>query len=407
MNISNRQQDILSIIRSLDISPTLFRNACEKYQALTKYLSDNGLDAEMYPQGSFALGTVVRPNVKDPDAGYDLDFICQVRGKRDTITPSDLRKNIEYLLRNNEVYRQRLKVWEECFTIEYAEVDGMSFSIDIVPAVDELDSTKYSLALQSRFPELMNTAIAIPKHNGERNYTWLTNNPKGLRSWFDNINKPFLDYSRDQYRRFLFEQNRCLFTSVEEIPHEMDRSPLQRTIQMLKYHRDVYYNRLPRGDEIKPISAIITVLAAEISSKFTSQTTTFELLDYVLKELEIYSKLLNMSEVMFNAGYNGYNVISRSEGKWFIANPADPQDNLANKWNESPEIARNFFRWVQAAQKDFIVAVKRYNDQDFRTALENGFGRTRVSRVLGTKYTSQPVPTPIRAEKAAKPYKKL
>lgn len=30
----------------------------------------------MYPQGSFAIGTVVRPNVKNPDANYDLDFIC-------------------------------------------------------------------------------------------------------------------------------------------------------------------------------------------------------------------------------------------------------------------------------------------------------------------------------------------
>lgn len=64
MNTFERQKDILSIIEKLDISPTLFKNATEKYKALAKYLNDNGLEADMYPQGSFAIGTVVRPNVK-------------------------------------------------------------------------------------------------------------------------------------------------------------------------------------------------------------------------------------------------------------------------------------------------------------------------------------------------------
>lgn len=40
--------------------PTLYKNAVEKYQALGHFLNDNGLEAEIYPQGSFAFGTVVR-----------------------------------------------------------------------------------------------------------------------------------------------------------------------------------------------------------------------------------------------------------------------------------------------------------------------------------------------------------
>ena len=65
-NIPERQKDILSIIASLDISPTMYRNAVEKYKAITKFLSDCGIEADMYPQGSFAFGTVVRPNAKIP-----------------------------------------------------------------------------------------------------------------------------------------------------------------------------------------------------------------------------------------------------------------------------------------------------------------------------------------------------
>jgi hypothetical protein len=78
--------------------------------------------------------------------------------------------------------------------------------------------------------------------------------------WFDAKNEPFLTASRSAYREHLFAANRVLFASVEEIPHELDRSVLQRVIQILKYHRDVFYAKIKDGDEIKPISAIINVV---------------------------------------------------------------------------------------------------------------------------------------------------
>ena len=37
-NVFERQQDILSIISELDISPTMHSNADEKYKAITAYL---------------------------------------------------------------------------------------------------------------------------------------------------------------------------------------------------------------------------------------------------------------------------------------------------------------------------------------------------------------------------------
>ncbi len=75
INKPERQQDIIRLVQSLDISPTMHKNAVEKYRALANYLEENGIDAEIYPQGSFALGTVVRPSANDANAKYDLDFI--------------------------------------------------------------------------------------------------------------------------------------------------------------------------------------------------------------------------------------------------------------------------------------------------------------------------------------------
>lgn len=405
-NIPERQKDILSIIASLDISPTMYRNAVEKYKAITRFLSDCGIEADMYPQGSFAFGTIVRPNAKDPDASYDLDFICQVKGNRASISPSDLRKEIENALTSSGVYGGKLTVYEECFTVEYADINGVGFTIDIVPATEETYENKNRLIKKSRAPHLIDTAIAIPKHNGERNYSWLTNNPKGFRTWFDEINEPFLNSSRASYRQRLFEENRTVYASVEEIPHEMERSALQRVIQILKYHRDIYYSKFRDGDDIKPISAIINAVTAQISSQYNPNCNVFELLEFVLNELNIYARQQQLTFKQFADAYGNRAVLSRQDGKWYISNPANPEDNLADKWNRDDRIPNYFFKWVKAARSDLIEALQ-LDDLQFRAAIENGLGSTSVSNVLGKKYCSSIPPKPIISQTAAKPYLSL
>ncbi len=190
MNTNDRQRDIINIISQLDITPTMYKNAVNKYNSIVKYLENNGIEADMYPQGSFALGTVVRPSVKDPNASYDLDFICQIRTTRNDLTAEDLREKVENILTSSDLYGGKLSIYEECFTIEYAEINNVGFSIDIVPAADENEANKGRLRTKSKNPGLIDTAIAIPKHS-EKKYDWITNNPKGYRTWFDDINAPF------------------------------------------------------------------------------------------------------------------------------------------------------------------------------------------------------------------------
>ena len=406
-NIPERQKDILSIISSLDISPTMYRNAIDKYNAITKFLNDCGIEANMYPQGSFAFGTVVRPNAKNPSANYDLDFICQVCGCRTDYTPSGLRQKIEDALSSSGVYGGKLTVYKECFTIEYADINDIGFSIDIVPAADEDSDNKNRLIGKSLNPELIETAIAIPKHNGEQNYSWLTNNPKGFRTWFDKKNAPFLAVSRASYRERLFKENRALFSSVEEIPHELDRSALQRVIQILKYHRDVYYAKFKDGDELKPISAIINVVTTQIASQHDPNCSVFELLEYVLGELNIYAQQEKLTFKEFEQIYGNRTVFSRPDGKWYIANPANPEDNLSDKWNQDTRIPTYFFRWVNAVKTDLIESLQQEDEQQFRAAIENGFGNTSVTAVLGEKYCKLIPPKPIISQGIAKPYRRL
>lgn len=403
-SISERQRDILSIIRGLDISPTLYNNAVEKYHALGNFLNDNGLEAEIYPQGSFAFGTVVRPSVKDFSASYDLDFICQVTGSRDDYTPSGLRDKVESVLKSSKTYADRLKIDDTCFTIEYADVGEIGFSIDIVPAVDESDRTKQRLILKSTSPNLIATSISIPKCSNERGFQWITNNPKGFRKWFDDINAPFLASSKKAERMRIFTENRALYESVEEIPDALERSALQRVIQILKCHRNNYYASLEDGDKIKPISAIINVAVTKIAEHCNPDYSVFELLNYVLSELAIYGEHQRITEKDFTQRYGFRTVFSRPAGKWYIENPANPEDNLADQWNNDDRISNVFFQWIGIAQRDLINSLEQKDNTQFRAILENSFGSASVSGFLGEKYCGEVAPRQIVAQTAARPY---
>lgn len=405
INLLERKKNVISVISSLDISPSTFKKACEKYIAIAQYLNNHGIQAEIYPQGSFSLGTVVRPYKNDSSTNYDLDFICQILGTKEDHSPSELRHLIEAALKENKIYSSRLIVYDECFTIVYADNNNIGFSIDIVPATDETVPTKNILKSKSMNPALLDTAIAIPKHNGERNYSWLTNNPKGLTAWFKNINQPFLEFSKRAYRLKLLNENPDLFCSIEEIPQELERSPLQRVIQILKRHRDVYYAKVSSGDEIKPISAIITVLAAKIASHHNPNCTEFELLSYVLTEILTQSTSTTISKTAHI--YSEFDLVKKLDNKWYIENPANPDDNLADKWNENSKTAEYFFKWIKQVKADIIDSMNIEDDYIFRTAIENSFGKKSVEKILNTNQTNKAAPTPINIKTAPKPYKEI
>ena len=295
-----------------------------------------------------------------------------------------MRQKIEDALRSSDRYGGKLTKWNECFTIEYADINGVSFSIDIVPAVEEAEIKKNELKRLSDHPYLINTSIAIPRENGNRNYSWITNNPKGYKSWFDSINAPFLSYRSAERRAVLFENNRTLFNYIDDIPSNLDRSSMQRVIQIMKYHRDNYYQMLPRKDkdEIKPISAIITTLVAEICKNAPTSFDVFELLKYVLDKLKIYSKQQTIAFTEFSRSYVDYTAITRENGKWLIQNPANPMDNLANKWNQNSDIPKIFFKWLSACQKDLIHSMK-LDDQQFYVEMSNAFGSDVNYQKLG------------------------
>lgn len=398
-----RQRDILKLIEGLDISPTMYKNATEKYKAVGTYLQDQGLTCDIFPQGSFSLGTVVRPYRESKEADYDLDFICCLSEQKEKTTAKYVKNIVREALCKSEVYKEKLQdiEWDKCWTLEYAEVNGIGFNIDIVPGVSESDEIVQSMVSSRLSQKDAELAVAITDKRNQ-NYFWLTSNPRAYRNWFESINRPFLEYDRQNKRKVLFEKSRAVYNSIEEIPEGLERSSLQRVIQILKHHRDVYYCRI-RKEDFKPTSAIITTICTEIADGMDPSLNVFELLQAIADDFEIYSRNQILTEEEFSRQYKSKNTIRKSNGKWCIINPVNPKDNLADSWNTHPEKAELFFKWVKVMKKDYLESLQ-VEDNDFVALLENNFGRDYVKKNINLNDYASVTPTIIA--NTPKPWRK-
>lgn len=404
----SRLKDLLNMLKKLDITPTMHNNAVEKYTNLGNFLNEKGIEANFYPQGSFALGTVVRPYSNDKvDNNFDLDAICEVAVPKKNTDPQLLKEAIEQAFEEDKTYKDKLHKFDKCCTIEYSENGGAGFSIDIISAVEEDPATKQQLNFEQQ--KYVNTAIAIASKDSD-GYDWISNNPKGFKIWFDQINDLFLEYGGDQTHKLIFDSAGNLryriYDSIENIPETIERSSLQRVIQILKRHRDVYFSTSKRLSDLKPNSMIITTLAASIARDAPYNSNVFELLNYVVNELNIYSQRRQLNEAQFSTRYVNKNIIKKNNGEWVIENPVNSNDNLADSWNENEEKANAFFNWAAIVSKDFLSAFEK-SDADFFTMLENAFGSSLVNTTINKSNYGLIIPAEsIKPKQQARPWRK-
>lgn len=365
--MSDKNRNLEEIIKKIDITETMAENAESKYKAVAKELCAKGLDVDIYPQGSFALGTVVRPFTEGKDVDYDLDFICEINQKKKNTTPHVIKNSVGDVLINSG---RKVKEDDTCWIIDYANIqDNIGFKLDIVPAVQEEPEMINNLVAQGVLEQYANTAIAITiKKNNV--YDWGNGNAKGYTKWFQDINAPFLDY-KTREKKGVFE------ATIEDVPNTTRKSNLQRVIQILKRHRDIYYYNIRESD--KPNSAIITTLVARIGEFANPNLSLLELLESVVNELNIYSKLQIQDHSTFlMENVNKYTI--RKKGKeWVIPNPVNPENNLASYWTD--RTANQFFKWLIEVNKDLVVS-RDYDDEKYVVALKNGLGSKLVEQSL-------------------------
>jgi len=369
MNETRNRQKVSQILSDLaetiDVPPSKYEEAKEHYQAVGDWLDKEDSElapfkTKIYPQGSFALGTAVRPLGEDE---YDVDAVCLLDLMIDQVTQKQLKEMVGHRLKHpSSRYKDMIEPDEggcRCWTIKYA--DGSRFHLDVLPCV--LDRSRWFFGLNID-PAIVEHAIRLTdKTTPEYATGWPHNghdptrsNPKGYAMWF-----------RDRMKVRLTEAKVALAAekraSVEEIKDYHVRTPLQRAVQILKRHRDIRYN----GDDDKPISIIITTLAAKA---YNNEVDLYEAIMHIVPGMRANIEQLN--------------------GAYRIANPVNPQENFADRWEAHPRKAKLFFEWLDALEAEFQNIVTDEGFEKVGAYLAESYGQ-RDAKAAMTKYASRQV----------------
>ena len=205
------------LCEAIEPTDTQHETAKSRYAAVGSWLaaSQNALIAGIgiYAHGSFGIGTTVRPI---GDGEYDVDLIAFAPGFPKIIRPSYLKQLIGDRLRENGTYARQMDEKRRCWRLKYAN----EFHMDITPSI-------YN-------PDCLNGGELVPEKSTD---TWKASNPKGYQDLF--VERANL---RPRLRVTEVIAADSAGAGVEAFPERQARKAvLQRTVQICKRHRDVYF----------------------------------------------------------------------------------------------------------------------------------------------------------------------
>lgn len=368
--------DLLEILsENLSITKTQHEAAVQSYVAVGKYLSnENSALAEFQPyikpQGSFIIGTTIQSI--DEDGDIDLDVVCEFKKKPDNWAQFHLKNAVGDRLKESDRYSDMLdEEGRRCWTLKYrenAESANQRYHMDILPA---LISSGYSIILEKAMSadtyeefDKLRLSITDKEESGYNTETrpenWKQSNPYGYAIWFMNIAKTINGIKKRTY---------SLNEAVKPAPeYQETRLPLQRVVQLLKRHRDIYFKNEPDPEvkKQKPISCIITTLAARA---YRGEEELIDALWGVVNRME--------NEIEFK--------LEPSLGKeveW-ISNPTNISENFADRWNDEGSVRReNFYRWLDQVKADLRDAQSKTGLHNISESLKNSFGKDAVLKTF-------------------------
>lgn len=213
------------VARALQLTPTQYELAVDHYTAVADWLAapDSPLarfKPRIYPQGSMAIETTVRPRTRDE---HDLDLVCQLLPTG--MTAIQVFLMVHGRIRAHKTYAQMLELKNRCSRLNYAH----DFHLDIISA--EPDVTRGG------------TAVLVPDRELR---AWTPSNPKGYIDWFTR---------RSQITVAELRKNVDLVPG----PTPSDEKPaLAVAVQLIKRRRDTLCD-----DDLAPRSIVLTTLAGE------------------------------------------------------------------------------------------------------------------------------------------------
>ena len=219
-HITSTNDILKNLTEYLDIPETYIERAQSRYEAVGRWLGREeskvlNYDPNIFPQGSFSLGTVIRP-ISDED-DYDIDLVCNIQLEKSTVSQKQLKELvgneiIEYVKAHNMA--SPAQEYRRSWRLDYADQD-VNFHLDVLPAIPAIDSfTGESIAITDN--QLENYPIISSE--------WPQSNPADYLKWFR-------EQMKIQYQAMLKTFSEAHEANVEDVPEYKIKTPLKLVLK--------------------------------------------------------------------------------------------------------------------------------------------------------------------------------
>jgi hypothetical protein len=273
---------------------------------LAKALNHAPEKGDIFSQGSYRLGTVIRP-WRDVTDVFDLDVVFRLVHPAAGQDPKKYRDAVGTHLR--EKYNGTVKPLAKGWRLDFSK--ERDYYLDIIPAMDAANIG----------------IIAITD-----NTQWRPSNPRGYADWFERAAKimPIVAPLVIANSARLNASN----ASIEPLPeHTEFKLPLQRFTQISKRHRDYFFNKKTNAPKRAPASIVLTTLLTLSYQRHVPGRMFDSGYDVLLECVKGMSEFIDRKEI--RPGVIEYTV----------KNPSLETENLVARWNAEPDLAKAFYEW--------------------------------------------------------------
>lgn len=272
----------------------------DRYKAVSSFIeSTPGLffDADIYAQGSYRLGTTVRPREGEE---YDLDFVVQIHKEWKALTFSTVYQSFRDLLESDGRWEDLVIEKPRCIRLNYAD----EFHMDIIPTCTE-----------NRFGD--KNRIMVPD---KTEHKWVVSNPEGYALWFES--------------KYIAQRNIYLsdfypgmeIRAAQDLPQDNPnylKQPLQHAVQLIKRYRDVYFEKNP---DMAPSSIVLTTLVAKL---YEGENSIYETIQKVTDRFRM-----------------AVDLDKRNFRQFHVSNPVLPEEIFTKEWDKNPRLFSAFVLFI-------------------------------------------------------------
>ena len=301
----NLNKILESGLRSLDLTKKQHTKAVSEYKSISEHLASLKWFCEKYrpdifPQGSMDLGTCVRPIGSDE---FDLDIIvlmhCLLGAKL-----TELMDDLEFAMKSFDGRHSGIKRLKCCLRLDYPG----DFHLDLVPArPDACDGN----------PE----AMLISNHDGELG---TKTDPKAFSEYFEDAKSKVLVSANFSEGWKLANSARATIAPAPLASTPENKTTLQLVIQILKRHRDLFFE----GRDDAPSSSAISALATDC---YQGHQDLYEAVEYAINHMKDFVR----------------SVAPRVPNARYLV------EDYADRWASDSTKEKAFWEWYVKVQEDF------------------------------------------------------